>query len=429
MEIVSAKYLITMNNGDEPIEDGAISIELGKIIDVGTRSELKSKHPTAPESHFEGNVLMPGLVNAHCHLDLTNLSESIRTPLSEPPANEDYIEWLVGMINYRRGLSSKSAIEAIQKGAQLSIDNGTTCIGDSTTFEGNYKVLAEMGVRAIIYNEITSGRGNEAQELFENALAIVEKYFDPSKDDRITAGLFPSAPYLLSKNLLRIIGQHALDGEIPLKIHASESFPEMEFFFDSTGAIGEKLFPAIGWKGELPPAHLKTPIGYLDEIGFLKAAPSIIGCNHLSEKCLRAVARNMCRVIYCPTDNSYFQHGALPITKLQDNGIPIGIGTGSPMNKMKLSMWEEMREAIRSGNATPTPKDVMAMATIGSARTLGLENQIGSLTEGKRADYIVVDLPPGYEIDKNFLYGALIRNTHHFNIRRTVVEGEVLKST
>lgn len=428
MEIISAKYILTLEDGAEPIEDGAIAIELGKIEAVGSRNELRKTYAGALEIEHGSHTLMPGLINAHCHLDLTNFYESNRSLLSEQPARADYTDWLIGIMDYRRNASTTEIITGIQKGAQQAIDSGTTCIGDSTTFEGTYNIFDEMGIRAIIYNDIYSGKAEMAQDLFENALAIVEKYFDPSRNARINVGLSPFSPYLLSRNLLRIISKHAQDSEIPLKIHASESFAEMEFFFDSKGPIGEKVFPSIGWREGLPPAHQKTPVGYLGEIGFLNASPAIVGGIHLSEKCFDLIAKNMCRIIYCPTNNSYFGHGTLPLAKLQNNGIPVGMGTGATHKPQGFSMWDEMREALKMTPGSPTPKEIMQMATIGSARVLGLENQTGTLTKGKMADYIVVDLPPGYEIEKSYIYGALIRNTHHFNVRKTVVAGEVLKS-
>lgn len=428
MEIISARYVLPLTNKSEPIENGAIAIELGEIKAVGNRDELKDVYPGAMETDHPERILMPGLVNAHCYLALTSFYETNRAIITDQPETGDYIDWLISTIKFRKSSATANIIASTQKGAAQVIDAGTTCIGDSTTFEGTYKILDEMGLRSIIYNQIYSGKMDTAQELFENALALVEKYFNPSKDARITAGFYPTAPYLLSKNLLKIISQHAINSSVPIKIHASESFAEMEFFFDSKGPIGEKLFPAIGWTGELPPSHLKTPIDYLDGIGFLKASPAIIGGMHLSNKCIPHLSKNMCSIMHCPTNNNFFGHGSFPLKKLRENGIPIGLGTGAPHRPQPFSMWEEMREVLRSTSDSPTPKEIMQMATIGSAKTLGLENQIGTLEAGKRADYIIVDLPPGHEIDKSYIYGALIRNTHHFNVRKTVVDGEVLKN-
>lgn len=428
MEIISAKYLLTLNNSDEPIENGALAIELGKIKAIGKKEDLRAKFPEALEIKHPNHIIMPGLVNAHAELDLTNMYVASQSMLREQPTNSEYIDWLIEKIEYREKTSTTQLINGIQMGLSQSIECGTTCIGDTTTFEGSYNIMDEMGIRGIIFNEIYGGTNETSQDLFENSLALIEKYFEPSTDERLNVGFAPLSSYLLSKNLLRIIGQHSQNGEVPLKIHAAESFVEMEFFFDSKGPIGEKLFPTLGWDNTLPPEHKKTPLAYLDEIGFLKASPAIIGGLHLSEACLKLLARNMCRIIYCPRDNNYFGHGTLPIEKLKAFGIPIGLGTGTPQMPHSISMWDEMREVLKTTTGTIMPKEIMQMATIGSARAMGLENQIGTLVPGKLADFIVVDLPPGHEIDKTYIYGALIRNTHHFNVKKTVVNGEILKS-
>jgi len=427
MEIVSARYLLTMKE-KEPLEDGAIAVELGRIVDVGERTSLLAKYPDATEARHPDSVLMPGLVNAHSELILTGYYASRFSNLESLAHGREYIDWLADTIKFKREASTQQFIHAVQHGALEMIESGVTCVGDVSVFEGTCKVLEDTGLRAIVYSEIYGGRGQIAQDLFENALAIVDEYYDPSRTARINVGLAPKAPYLLSKNLLSIISRHAMEGEIPLKIRAAESFAEMEFFYDSKGQIGEKLFPAVGWDGELPPPHIKTPIAYLADIGFLAPSPSIVNPIHLSEACSAAIADNMCGVVYCPMEISHFGHGRPPIERLGGRGVEIGLGTGASTSIEPSSLWREMREVLKFVGDEVTPYDVMRMATIGSASCLGLENQIGTLEVGKIADYIVVDLPPGHEIGKGYIYGALIKNTSSQNVSKVVVDGEVLKS-
>ena len=102
MEIISAKYLLTLNNSDDPIEDGAIATELGKIAAIGTREELKKEFPNALEIKHPERILMPGLVNAHCYLDLTNYYIANKALIADQPTNADYIDWLVETIKYRK---------------------------------------------------------------------------------------------------------------------------------------------------------------------------------------------------------------------------------------------------------------------------------------------------------------------------------------
>ena len=116
MEIISAKYVLTLNNSDEPIEDGAIAVELGKIQDIGTRDELVKKYEGALEIEHPGHVLMPGLINAHTYFDLIHFYEGNRAILSEDPASGDYIDWLIDVIAHRQSVSTTEVISSIQRG-------------------------------------------------------------------------------------------------------------------------------------------------------------------------------------------------------------------------------------------------------------------------------------------------------------------------
>jgi cytosine/adenosine deaminase-related metal-dependent hydrolase len=204
-----------------------------------------------------------------------------------------------------------------------------------------------MGLRAVVFPEILAGRGEMGQQRFEIALALVDKYTDAT-DDRIRVGLGPYAPYLLSRNLLKIISQHAKEASIPVQIHAAESFAEMEFFFDSQGPIATDLWPAVGWR-DLPPAQRKTPLQYLSEIGFLEAPATVVGGLHLSARDFPLLARHLARVVWCPVTNKVMKHGTFPYGKLRDNGIPMGLGTEGWHTRLGFNLWDEMREALTGG--------------------------------------------------------------------------------
>jgi 5-methylthioadenosine/S-adenosylhomocysteine deaminase len=417
-----------MTNGCPVVRNGAIAFELGKIAAVGSADELKAKYRDAEVRNFEGCLIMPGLVNAHCHLDLVKFFE-----LSEPTAEEifgekmDFVDTLTSTIDFKLDAEATAVIDGIQKGIQRLIDTGTTCIGDMTHFEGTFKLVREMGVRSVVFPEIVAGRGESAQQSFEVALALVEKYTDPNHD-RTRVGLGPYAPYLLSKNLLKIICQHAKDASIPIMTHAAESFAEMEFFFDSQGPIATDVFPMMGWT-ELPPAHRMTPIGFLNDIGFFEAPTTIVGGMHLSAKDFPLLARNLVKVVYCPTMNKAMKHGLLPLGKLREHGIPVGIGTECWHSRLGFNMWDEMRTALERGSEPlPTPKEVLQMATMGSARAIGLDHLIGTLEVGKKADFIVVEPREIGEASDEEFYAGLIRGMEPQRIRQVVVGGNILKS-
>jgi cytosine/adenosine deaminase-related metal-dependent hydrolase len=427
MDIITASYTLPMTNGGAVVPDGAIAVELGKILAFGTGKELAHRFPDAELHSYPGCVLMPGLINAHCHLDLVDFFES--AGLEEPelaPAPGEFTDMLVASIDYKHDARPEQVMRGTQKGIERLIETGVTCAGDMTHFEGTFQLIADAGLRAVVFPEILAGRGEAAQLRFETALALLEKYTD-ARHDRLRVGLGPYAPYLLSRNLLKIISRHARDASIPLMIHAAESFSEMEFFFDSAGLIATEVFPSLGWT-ELPPAQHKTPVAYLAEIGFFEAPTTIVGGLHLSREDFPILARHLARVVWCPTANMLMKHGTFPYGRLSEYGIPMGLGTECWQTALGFNMWEEMRSATREGAApTPSPKEALHMATLGSARTLGIDHLVGTLEEGKKADYIIVAAPSGAEGEEK-IYGRLVAKTQPHHVHQVVVSGNILKS-
>jgi len=417
-----------MTNGGPAVKEGAIAIELGKIHAFGKIDELKERYPDAEIKSYPSSTLMPGLINAHCHLDLVTYYENTFSSDDIFGEQIDFIENLISTIEYKQDADRKSVIDGIQKGISRLIETGVTCIGDMTHFEGTFKLLREMGLRAIVFPEILAGGGEAAQQGFEIALALYEKYTDATHD-RVRVGLGPYAPYLLSRNLLKIISQHAKETSTPLMAHAAESFAEMEFFYDSQGPIATDLFPSLGWR-ELPPAHRKTPISFLSEIGFFEAPTTIAGGLHLSASDFPLLARNLVKVVLCPSMNKFMKHGSFPYGKFVEHGIPVGLGTESWHSRLGFNMWEEMRLTTQRG-VTPllTPKQALQLATTGSSRALGLDHLIGTLQEGKKADYLIVHTPNiSDDAPEGSIYETLVMNTSPQHIKEVVVGGNILKS-
>ncbi len=427
MEIISATYILPMTHSCPIIKNGAIATELNKIHDIGTLNELTNKYPDAEVKEYTNSILMPGLVNAYSQLELVSFYDST-DPMAE--FNNDapeFTEHLVSAIEFKQDTTSPHMIPGIQKGINRLIETGVTCISELTAFEGTFKLLREMGLRSIIYPEIIAGHGENAQHSFEIALALIDRYYDLS-DDRIQIGLGPYAPYLLSRNLLRIIGQHAIESSIPILMHAAESFAEMEFFFDSQGPIATDIFPSLGWKN-LPPAHRKTPISYLSELGLFDAPTTLVGCLQLSDNDYAALARNLVKVVLCPSYNHAMKFGTFPYGKLCNNGIPIGLGTGPWHSKLGFNMWEEMRLCMDNACQPKLPaKDVLKLATMGSARAMGLDHRIGSLEPNKAADYIILHEPNLNPDNESEFYKTMIERTDPHHIKVVVVDGNILKS-
>jgi cytosine/adenosine deaminase-related metal-dependent hydrolase len=272
---------------------------------------------------------------------------------------------------------------------------------------------------------MVSGGDEAALDGFEGAFSQVDEILD-SKSTRLGGGLAPYAAYTLSRHLLKILSQHARELRIPFKIHVAETFSEMQFFYESSGEIAEKIFPALGWGNQLPPEHRKTPIQYLESIGFLEGA-TLVGCNHLAEGDLQMIAKRRARVVHSPRSNARLKLGTPPIRKLRELGVRVALGTDSSGALYSLSLWDEMRYILNHYPEAeqPSADDLLKMATIEGAKALGLGDRIGTLEDGKEADLIAVRLTP--EFDPKKLASSLIQNTTDREIAAVFVEGKKVK--
>ena len=418
MKLFSAEWIIPLNHV-EPIRNGALAMEGGKIVALGEIKILKSRYPEAEEVPFTNAVLLPGLVNAHCHLDRAGFYEKY---LVETDAGISSVAWLLEGLHYLSRTPSEILATRMQQSVGQLLASGTTCLGAMVHYEGTFPILKSSPLRGVVFQEILSGPDKKAQQRFEVALALVEQYID-AKPTHLKIGFGPYSAYVLSKNLLNIISRHAKDSNLPLQIHAAETFSEMEFFFESKGLIATQLFPAIGWE-DLPPEHRKTPIQHLEDIGFFTTPFSLIGAYQMSLADFPRLARGLARVIYCPTANRRFKLGQFPLKQLREQGIPIALGSELFSGNEGFDLWEEMRLALKEGsNPLPTPLELLKMATIGGAYALGLENEIGSLEPAKYADFLVLKQPEMADNSFETLYRELILQTQPSSIKKVFIAG------
>jgi len=412
VKALTASFILPISS--QPIQDGAVVIDDSKIVAVGKKEEILSKHPQIEVEDFA--VLMPGLINAHTHLDLL---------FFETASHTDFFSRLLASWDYRKNLTPANRRSSIEEGVRQLLRSGTTCVGDAGRYAGVVPQAANSPIRMALFPELLTGGGEGTPESYETAFSEVEEILG-TKSNRLTAGIAPYAAYTLSRHLLKIIGRQAQQAGIPVKIHAAETFSEMQFFYESTGEIADKLFKEIGWKEVLPPPHRKTPVQYLASIGFLDNGPTLIGCNHLSDPDIETLARTGAKIVHSPRANAHLKLGHPPIKKIMAAGIPFALGTDGTGSLHSLSLWDEMRHVQNhyEGDA-PNAETFLAVATLGGAKALGLEDRTGSLEAGKRADLIAVRAPK--ELAVHDLSAWLISHVTEREIAAVFVEGKRIK--
>lgn len=424
MQIISSKYLITMDS--DPIVDGAVAVENGEIIDVGREEDLINRYEGAVCEDYPEHVVMPGLINCHTHLDMSLYQNFENDPVRNEGKTIEYVDWLQGNISYKKSIAPSQQLLAVEAGIEECLQAGTTCIADMSSYEGIFPVLEQKGLRAVLFPEVLSISNEVAKDLFESAMAIIEKYMD-TDSELVSVGAGPYSPYTLSRNILKIMSQFSRNAEIPIMIHAAESFAEMEFFHNSTGPIAEKLFPNIGWD-EMPPEHRRTPIQHLSSIGFLDSSPLLVGCTQVTEKDLDHIAQSGSKIVITPRSHMNLGQGKAPYFDMVAKHICTVLGTDGIPSVDTLSLWDEMRAFVRqhSDQIHLTGYDVLSMVTTKAALALGLEEEIGTLKKGKKADMILIelrDIPQDGDLLMNLIQGVT-----NFHIKSVMIGGRNVKS-
>lgn len=411
MKIISASYMITIPSGNCVVENGAMLVNGEKIEKIGTRNELEKNYPKAEKEYYDNAVLMPGLISAYSHPELATYREAGRTP-SDPILLDAMV------LENKKELSPAIAQQSAKLEIKRWIKSGITCMGAAVYHPGIYTLAKSSGIRAVVMPEITGGAVEDTQDVFETAIALAEEH---ESKGRVRSGIAPLSGYLLSRPMLSLAAEHAKRSDYPLYIKASASFAEMEFFFNSEGPIASTLFPKLGWTS-LPSPHHQTPIQFLSEVGVFNAKTAIVGGTQLAGRDFNLLARNGVRVVWCPRLSQVCNSGQFPWGKLITAGIPVALGCDDWLLP-EGDIWQEMRSAKTkdASDITPTSKDLLCAATMGGARALRIEDEVGSLEEGKKADYIIVRKP----LNEN-IFDGLVDETNPSSIICVAVDGKTL---
>jgi cytosine/adenosine deaminase-related metal-dependent hydrolase len=385
MQIFAASYLLPI--AASHLAGGAVAVADGRVVDTGPLSELQRRH-SAPVREFPGCAIMPGLVNPHTHLELTHFASwKLRKGIDYSPRT--YVDWVIQVIKIRRGLSREELELSVREGIRISLEAGTTAVGE---------ILSDRTLLPLYLDSPLGGRAylellGQDPARFEPLLASVEEGIASFPHASFLPGLSPHAPHTVSPRLMEetvaLAGRHAL----PLAIHLAESREEHAFFHDTTGRIAELLYPFAGWEMYLTPPLHTTPTAHLDSLGVLGPATTVVHCVHVTPADAEILRSRGVSAVICPRSNDRLDVGRAPVHLLRKAGIPLALGTDSLASNDSLSLWDEMRFALQEFPGEFTPEELLAMVTLGGARAIGRDADLGSLEKGKRADFLVVSLP------------------------------------
>jgi 5-methylthioadenosine/S-adenosylhomocysteine deaminase len=367
-EVYAADWVLPVDGA--PIERGGIAVRDGLIVAVGRADDLE----TDRRHDFPECAVVPGFVNAHSHLEY-----AVYAGFGE---GLPFGPWLELHMQRKRRIDFEDVTAVARLGAAECLASGITTVADAS-FTGAAAIAAdELGLRAVVHLEVF-GEPDDLEARFRASRERIE----PSLSDRVRVGVSPHAPYTCTAALYRA----CLELGLPVATHLAESRAEHDWLVEGTG-------PMAVLAHLLAPPPGESAIRYLAREGLLSPAIAAAHCVTVDEEEIRLLAEHDVAVVHCPRSNALLGCGIAPVAALREAGIRLGLGTDSPASTPCFDMFDEMRAAIvlaRASAADPsvmTPADALRLATLGSARALRLDDQVGSLAPGKRADLCVVSL-------------------------------------
>ena len=404
--IIAGATVVTMDPGRRVVAPGAVAIRGAEIVAVGESDEVRRAYPGAPTMEAQDRIVMPGLVNTHTHAPMV-----LYRGLADDLALMDWLQRYIFPAEART-----VAPEFVRIGTRLAalemIRSGTTTYADMYYFEEEIAgVTRDAGLRALLGQTVIGMPAPDAKTPAE-ALGRAEAFVAAFKGDAlITPAVAPHSMYLVDRDTLLACRRLAVAHGVPLLIHVAETQAEIATARDRHGA---------------------SPVEFLEGIGFW--APRTVAAHAVwvTDDEVSILRRRGVGISHNPESNMKLASGVAPVPKYLAAGVLVGLGTDGAASNNDLDMFEAMRQAallhkLTTGDPRAVPAaTALEMATIGGARVLGLQDAIGSLEVGKRADLLVVDATQARQTPMYDPVSHLVYVSRGDDVETTIVNGRVL---
>ena len=369
---LQARWVLPIDH--PPIAGGVVTVSDGLIVEVGRRPVVGS-----PLHDLGDVVLMPGLVNAHTHLEFSLLD----TPLGRPDMSLP--EWIQLVISSRQR-SQRDPSAAVLAGMRESLRCGVTTLADIATCS-TVVDRDSIAPNLVCFQEAIGFSSARVDSVLEDVRCRLDNVAG-----HLAVGLSPHAPYSVHPRLLKRLVALATQQQLPVAMHLAESPEEGLLLSDGEGPFRELLEARSMWDADAIPPGSQT----LDYLKILAPAPRtlVVHGNYLSSAEIGLVAEHRQRmyVVYCPRTHAYFGHPAYPLDELRAAGASVALGTDSRASNPDLNLLAEMR-FVAKHHRNLSPTQIVRMGTLGGAEALGLDGVTGAITPGRRADLTAVPCP------------------------------------
>ncbi len=361
-----------------PVPDAAVLVGSdGRIAAVGPDAAVPRPEGVA-QHRFPDAALIPGLVNVHTHLELTDLAGQVE--------EDDFPAWIRRLRELKERCGPGEYLAAAKRGLEDCWAAGVTTVADTGDRGVVMQALAECGGSGILYQEVFGPHPDQARESLEGLEARVAE-LRRFESARVRLGVSPHAPYTVSGPLYRSVAQFARSEALPLAVHLAESQAETQLLGAAAGPFAE------AWRRRsiaLPPLPGRSPVAWLAEHEVLSERTLCIHVVQVERADIVRLAEAGVAVAHCPRSNRRHGHGDAPLARLLGAGVRVGVGTDSVVSVGRLDLLAEARAAREL--AALSWEQALALATLEGARALGLADEVGSLAPGKWGDVAIVRL-------------------------------------
>lgn len=376
---VHASWILPIDG--RPIRDGWVDLDAGRIVAIG---EYRSSD-VVEERDLGHVVVLPGLVNTHTHLELSYLHGQI------PPART-FVDWVRAVVRARRTRTDPYAIDitdALQRGIDQAVCAGTALVGDISNTLATFVPLARSSLAAVVFYELIRLRARDTAHLVADACRELDAL---TPTPSVRTGLAAHAPYSVAPELFQAI-RRAVDRDpnVPWSVHLAESREESEFIQSAGGPWRAFLEEVQAWDDEWKPAGV-GPVEYLDRGGLLDGRVLAVHGVHAGSEDLTLLRARGSTLVTCPRSNAHTGAGTPPLAAFYASGVRVAVGTDSLASTDSLSVFDELA-CMRALAPSVPARTLLDSATRQGASALGFGSELGSITPGKRARLIAVEIP------------------------------------
>lgn len=369
--VINADFLF---DGEQPVHKG-VSLIIRKKRIVGIERRLSKC-----SFDFGCALIIPGLVNAHTHLELSHLRRGT-------DETADLIEWLKTMRMALDGTSPRDFADAVAEGVKEAIRNGTTTLVEHTNAGASIQALLNAPIRSFVALEVVGYTENDLRTKRNWILNNIEKI----RAGKLSSpAIAPHSVYRLSPELMRFCSEVAEKERLLISSHTSESREEVEFSKSGTGRLRSLIEKFGGFPDKVLPVG-RTPPENLHGFGLLNRRTLLIHCNYPEGTDFPLIKESGAAVVYCPRSHAFFKHSEHPFVRFLDEGVEVLFGTDSLASTPTLSVLDELKFVKKNLEHIPARR-LLSLGTIHAARRI-LGNGFGKIEEGSHADLCIVALP------------------------------------